>query len=104
MQPGQSGGSGDGFPSFAMGGCNISTPNKKYNMSRFTFGGGENKTSKEINSNNNSTCKCKSPHTAKKGEGNKDASMESWQDGQITPLELLADVKEQMKKIFFPGD
>ncbi len=80
-QPRQSGGGGDGFPSFAMGGCNT----LKYNMSAFAFGGGNGKTSKEVNSNNNSTCKHKSPRTAKNGEGDKDATMDSPQDEQIIP-------------------
>jgi hypothetical protein len=45
-QPRQSGGGGDGFPSFAMDGRNTLTPTKKYNMSTIAFGGGYGKTSK----------------------------------------------------------
>jgi hypothetical protein len=50
-QPNQSGGDGDGFPSFAMERHNTPTPTQKYGMSAFAFGGGNGKTSKEVNSN-----------------------------------------------------
>ncbi len=93
-QPRQSGGGGEGFHSFAMGGRNTPTPTKKYNMTAFAFGVGNGKTSKEVNSNNNSTCKRKSLRATKKGEGDKDTSVELPREGPIIPPELLADVEE----------
>jgi hypothetical protein len=68
-QPRQSGGSGYGFPNFAMGGCNTPTPTTKeqhkYYMSAFAFCSGGKTDNKEVNYNNN-TRKGKSPRAAGK--------------------------------------
>jgi hypothetical protein len=103
-QPRQSDGGGDGFPSFAMGGRNTPTPTKKYDASAFAFDGGNGKTSNEVNSNNNSTRKHKSPRAMNKDGGDNDASMELPRDRQIIPPKLLANVEEQMKKNSFEGN
>ncbi len=112
----QSGSSGDGFPSYAMGGCNTPTPtttSKQYqhnDTSAFAFGGGGKTGNKKgVSGNgNNSTRKRKSPRSLGKNgaDGKEDASMESREEvateqgggikNNIIDPDLFTEVEENM--------